>query len=123
MTFCYLLDILQAQGIAPPPNSSKRKAMNTSDDDEGDTPVDKKPLTPEVIELDDDGNEDVESELKALQVCPKISRLSSFQCSDIIRLEWKYSRPSKSRKKEQNHPQSVSSASTRQSSYRAKLSI
>ncbi|KAF4571660.1 hypothetical protein EYR36_009003 [Pleurotus pulmonarius] len=67
MTFCYLEDILQAQGIAPPPNSSKRKAMNTPDDGEGDTPVDKKPSIPEVIELDDDGNEDVESELKALQ--------------------------------------------------------
>ncbi|KAF4596139.1 hypothetical protein EYR40_008175 [Pleurotus pulmonarius] len=65
-TFRYRpLDILQAQEIAPPPNSSKRKADSTPDED--DANVDKKPTILEIIELDDDGNEDVESELKALQ--------------------------------------------------------
>lgn len=123
MTYCYLTDILQAQGIAPLPNSSKRKAENTPGEDETDEPVDQKPAIPEVIELDDDGNEDVESELKALQVCPNASRFSSIQCSSIIRLGWTYSRLSKSRKKEKNRPQSASSASTKQSSYRAKLLI
>ncbi|KAF9493311.1 hypothetical protein BDN71DRAFT_1450438 [Pleurotus eryngii] len=67
-TFRYRpLDILQAQSIVPPPNSSKRKADNTPGEDETDAPVDKKRAIPEVIELDDDGNEDVESELKALR--------------------------------------------------------
>lgn len=70
-----MTDILQAQSIVPPPNSSKRKAEHTPDEDETDAPVDKKPTILEVIELDDDGNEDVESELKALQVSPNCSPL------------------------------------------------